>query len=76
MAGDAIFRCEWGVAVVAAAAAAVLLAVPSRALALDPAFDVNQYAHTAWKVRDGSFKESQLRPDPQPANWRQTACGC
>ena len=24
--------------------------------ALDPQLDVNQYAHTAWKVRDGFFK--------------------
>jgi signal transduction histidine kinase/ligand-binding sensor domain-containing protein len=26
------------------------------ALALNPSFDINQYAHTAWTVRDGFFK--------------------
>jgi signal transduction histidine kinase/ligand-binding sensor domain-containing protein len=26
-----------------------------RALALDPALDMSQYAHTAWKIRDGFF---------------------
>jgi two component regulator with propeller domain len=26
------------------------------AFALDPSLDVNQYAHTAWKVSDGFFK--------------------
>src|SRR5690349_5645673 len=26
------------------------------AFALDPALDVSQYAHTAWKIRDGFFK--------------------
>jgi len=32
---------------------AILLASCSSAFALDPSLDVNQYAHTAWKVRDG-----------------------
>src|SRR5262249_24387954 len=35
--------------------ACLLLACPF-AFALNPALDVNQYAHTAWKVRDGFFK--------------------
>src|SRR6266481_8637157 len=33
--------------------AGVLLAVCPCAFALDPALDVSQYAHTAWRVRDG-----------------------
>jgi signal transduction histidine kinase/ligand-binding sensor domain-containing protein len=35
------------------ASACVLSAWCSRALALDPALDISQYAHSAWKVRDG-----------------------
>ena len=33
--------------------ACILLASSSCAFALNPSFDVSQYAHTAWKVRDG-----------------------
>src|SRR5262249_25538327 len=33
-----------------------LLASCPHALALDPALDVSQYAHTSWKVRDGFTK--------------------
>jgi hypothetical protein len=33
--------------------AGVLLAASGPALALNPALDVSQYAHTAWKIRDG-----------------------
>jgi signal transduction histidine kinase/ligand-binding sensor domain-containing protein len=33
--------------------ASMLLAWGSSAYALNPAFDVSQYAHTAWKIRDG-----------------------
>ncbi len=32
---------------------AILLAFCSRAFTLDPSLEVNQYAHTAWTVRDG-----------------------
>jgi ligand-binding sensor domain-containing protein len=35
---------------------ACLLASCPWAMALDAALDVNQYAHTAWKVRDGFTK--------------------
>src|SRR5215468_7185437 len=35
---------------------AMLLAVLSSAFALDPSLDISQYAHTAWKVRDGFAK--------------------
>jgi signal transduction histidine kinase/ligand-binding sensor domain-containing protein len=41
-------RCVLGVAV-----ASVLLALCPSAMALDPALDVSQYAHTAWKIREG-----------------------
>jgi len=34
----------------------VLLTGPSRAFALNPALDVGQYAHTAWRIRDGFTK--------------------
>ena len=30
--------------------------MPHEALALDPALEMNQYAHTAWKVREGFSK--------------------
>src|SRR4029077_3493180 len=33
--------------------ACLLLALSSCAFALDPSLDVSQYAHTAWRVRDG-----------------------
>src|ERR1700690_3956962 len=42
-------------AVTALVALSVLLLCP-RALALDPSLDVSQYAHTAWKVREGFSK--------------------
>ena len=37
-------------------AAAVLLACCRCATALNPALDINQYAHNAWTIRDGFFK--------------------
>jgi PAS domain S-box-containing protein len=36
--------------------AGILLAGCPCAFALDPSLDVSQYAHTAWKIRDGFFK--------------------
>ncbi|HLK65228.1 MAG TPA: two-component regulator propeller domain-containing protein [Bryobacteraceae bacterium] len=39
----------------AAAAAGVLAAFCPCALALNPALDVSQYAHTSWTIRDGFF---------------------
>ena len=35
---------------------ALMLACSACAFALDPSLDINQYAHTAWKVRDGFAK--------------------
>src|SRR2546426_4080044 len=40
----------------AALLACVLIACEPYAFALDPALDVSQYAHTAWKIRDGFTK--------------------
>lgn len=37
-------------------ALAILLACCPLAFALDPSLDISQYAHTAWKVREGFFK--------------------
>src|SRR5215472_1062461 len=38
---------------------ALLLACCPRVLALDPSLDVSQYAHTAWKIREG-FSKSEI----------------
>ncbi len=38
----------------------ILLALCAGAPALDPALDVSQYAHTAWKIRDGFAKSTIL----------------
>ena len=42
--------------VLTAALSCILLASCVCALALDPSLDISQYAHTAWKVRDGFAK--------------------
>lgn len=34
----------------------ILLAAPQCAFTLDPSLDVNQYAHTAWRIREGFSK--------------------
>ena len=39
----------------AAVALGVILACCPCALALNPALDISQYAHTAWTIRDGFF---------------------
>ena len=39
---------------------AILLACCPCAFALDPSLDVNQYAHTSWKIRDGSLKSAVM----------------
>jgi hypothetical protein len=38
------------------AAAAIFLACSTSALALNPALDVSQSVHKAWKISDGVFK--------------------
>ncbi|HET7085424.1 MAG TPA: two-component regulator propeller domain-containing protein [Rhizomicrobium sp.] len=47
------------------------------ALALDPAFDVYQYAHTAWRYRDGFAKSSivSLAQTPDGYLWLGTTAG-
>src|SRR5882757_11012922 len=37
-------------------AVGILLACSPRAFALNPALDASQYAHTAWKIREGFSK--------------------
>ncbi|HMF94188.1 MAG TPA: two-component regulator propeller domain-containing protein [Vicinamibacterales bacterium] len=48
--------CGRGRIVVAGPVLASLLAWSSSALALNPALDVSQYAHTAWRIREGFAK--------------------
>jgi len=47
------------------------------ALALNPALDVSQYAHTAWKVREGFAKGSilSIAQTPDGYLWVGTAFG-
>src|SRR5580658_4409353 len=47
------------------------------ALALNPALDVSQYAHTAWKVRDGFANGSiiSIAQTPDGYVWLGTALG-
>jgi signal transduction histidine kinase/ligand-binding sensor domain-containing protein len=47
------------------------------ALALNPALDVSQYAHTAWKIRDGFAKSSilSIAQTPDGYLWVGTAFG-
>src|SRR5689334_15332351 len=40
----------------AGAAVCAFLSFCNIASALNPSLDINQYAHTAWRVRDGLFK--------------------
>src|SRR6478609_5560251 len=57
--------------------AGTLLALQPCALALDPKLDVNQYAHTAWKVRDGFAKGSiySIAQTPDGYLWLGTEFG-
>src|SRR5258706_15493431 len=54
----------------AAVALVVLLACCPRASASSPSLDINQYAHTAWKVRDGSFKGTIVATAQTPDGYR------
>jgi ligand-binding sensor domain-containing protein len=55
----------------------MLVGGATRALALNPALDVSQYAHTAWKVRDGAFKDSiaAIAQTPDGYLWLGTQFG-
>jgi signal transduction histidine kinase/ligand-binding sensor domain-containing protein len=56
--------------------AGLLLAAPCT-FALDPALDVSQYAHTAWRIRDGFAKGSilSIAQTPDGYLWVGTAFG-
>jgi ligand-binding sensor domain-containing protein len=47
------------------------------AFALDPSLDLSQYAHTAWKIRDGFFKGSvkSIAQTPDGLLWLGTEFG-
>jgi len=57
--------------------AGMLLAGRPCAFALDPSLDVSQYAHTAWKVRDGFFKGTiiSIAQTPDGYLWLGTEFG-
>src|SRR5260370_30397151 len=57
--------------------ACVLLALCPSALGLNPALDVNQYAHTSWKIRDGFSKGSisSIAQTPDGYLWLGTQFG-
>jgi len=59
-----------------AVALGALLAAPG-AFALNPALDVSQYAHTAWKISDGFFKGSinSMAQTPDGYLWLGTEFG-
>jgi signal transduction histidine kinase/ligand-binding sensor domain-containing protein len=54
-----------------------MLASCSTAFALNPALDVNQYAHTAWRIRDGFFKGTiySIAQTPDGYLWLATEVG-
>src|SRR5438876_1396104 len=57
--------------------ACVLIACEPNAYALDPALDVSQYAHTAWKIRDGFTKGiiNSIAQTPEGYLWLGTEFG-
>src|SRR5712664_194179 len=57
--------------------ALVLLACCTCAFALNPALDVSQYAHTAWKIRDGFAKGTitSIAQTPDGYLWLGTEFG-
>src|SRR5258707_6092171 len=56
---------------------AILLACSTCAFALDPSLEINQYAHTAWKVRDGFTKGAitSIAQTPDGYVWLDTEFG-
>jgi signal transduction histidine kinase/ligand-binding sensor domain-containing protein len=63
--------------VLTATLSSIVLACCICACALDPSLDVNQFAHTAWKVRDG-FTKSEIRAIAQTPDgylWLGTEAG-
>jgi signal transduction histidine kinase/ligand-binding sensor domain-containing protein len=61
----------------AVVALGMLLACCTSAFALNPSLDMNQYAHTAWKVRDGFFKGTivSIAQTPDGYLWLGTEFG-
>ena len=61
----------------AGAMLAGMLIARTCAFALNPALDVSQYAHTAWKIRDGFAKGSilSIAQTPDGYLWLGTAFG-
>src|SRR5690349_19054375 len=57
--------------------AGMLLAWCPCAFALDPSLDVSQYAHTAWKIRDGFTKGmiTSIAQTPDGYLWLGTELG-
>ncbi|MGD0296587.1 MAG: two-component regulator propeller domain-containing protein [Bryobacteraceae bacterium] len=55
----------------------MLLSCCSLGFALDPALDINQCAHTAWKIRDGHFKSyiNSIAQTPDGYLWLATEFG-
>src|SRR6266566_1207619 len=74
--GKANGRGQYAV-VLAAGLGCILLATCPCAMALDPSLDVSQYAHTAWKIRDGFAKGSilSIAQTPDGYLWLGTAFG-
>jgi signal transduction histidine kinase/ligand-binding sensor domain-containing protein len=74
--GKANGRVQYGF-VLAAGLGCMLLATCPGAMALDPSLDVSQYAHTAWKVREGFVKGSivSIAQTPDGYLWVGTAFG-
>src|SRR5689334_8398520 len=60
-----------------AMALGILLACCPFASALDPSLDVSQYAHTAWKIRDGFAKSTiyAIAQTPDGYLWLGTQLG-
>jgi signal transduction histidine kinase/ligand-binding sensor domain-containing protein len=55
----------------------MLLACSPRAFALNPSLDINQYAHTAWTIREGFFKGTiySIAQTPDGYLWLGTEFG-
>src|SRR6202453_4830436 len=61
----------------AVVALGIVLACCACAFALDPSLDINQYAHTAWKIREGFFKGviTSIAQTPDGYLWLGTEFG-
>ncbi|HXB67749.1 MAG TPA: two-component regulator propeller domain-containing protein [Candidatus Acidoferrales bacterium] len=66
-----------GIVALGAVLTGILLASRPCAFALNPTLDVSQYAHTAWKIRDGFVKGSilSIAQTPDGYLWVGTAFG-